>query len=324
MAGERKIYGDYVNTNSAYLKSQKVGKGYATTELPTPENMDKWLRSLTDFETVCFAFSEIFGKAIYDGMGLVAEKFIAHELRPFLEQQNIASEDTFLDDSIGVRRYTDFLHEKNPDLSRNSDSILKKAVPDILIHSNKLKEFYEIKPDSADGRSAGREKLRDLIDIYSNPRCNLPYQEGRKFIPPDHIELGVAIIEVDGFAFPVKIALGLRKSGALILYELCIGTNWKLVLFAEAVETLLYGVYKVLKGMLTKSKEFFDKLRDEIEKEKEAELPVAAYGALTIVLGAILLAATSEVSIPVILFGEAFETLSAVASTALLKKTMGQ
>lgn len=320
MADEKKIYGDYVNTPSPYAKSKEQGKGYATTKVPDFKDVEKWLRSLTDFETICFAFSQIFGKAIYEGMGLVAEKYIAHELRPFLEEQNIAKEDAFLDDSMGTTDYTNFLHLKNPDLSRNSDEILKTAVPDILIHNVNLKEFYEIKPDSNDGRSAGREKLKKLNSNYSNPRCNLPYKEGKKFVPPDHIDMGVAVVVVDGVPYPIRLALGLRKEGALIFYELCIGTNWKVVMLAKALEALLFSIFKLLKAMLTKSKEFLKKLKDSIEKEKEAEVPAAAYAGVGLFLGAIVLVVTSEVTIPALLIYEVVEFFTAGVTAEFVRR----
>lgn len=245
---------------------------------------------------LCFAPSELFGEDIAKGFGIVAEPFISYKLTPFLERYGVAPFDLYQDYSFAGsidKTYVGFLRIKNPSLSpdvinRLSTTPLKR--PDILIDNSKLKEYYEIKPDSSSGRSAGRSKLNEIEDYYR--RYSLPYSRGSLFKPPSDILIGRTTISAAGTRVPVEISFDLRLENGLILYKLCIKTKWRLVLALELVYELLRAIINLMRDAISGLSEFVKKIKNAI-----AENPLETLGvvAVAIVVVAILIIGFPEV-----------------------------
>lgn len=256
--------------------------------------------------TACFAASEIFGKYIYDVLGGILESYVAFELTPFLAKNRVAPNDLYIDPSYEGVTYLGFLKPRNPKLPNTlaDDKILGEARPDILIHTRLIKEFYEIKPNSNSGRAAGKRKVQDLNRIYST--YNLPYSEGSSFIPPDHIEIGSTSIVVSGKTIPVEVSFGLLKTGALILYDVCITTNWKdiLVVEVEGMYLLLKALLELLQAAFARAQVFIEKTREAIA---ESTTEIVVIGGIALLL---LLVLTSEVTIPATLITAILEFFS--------------
>jgi hypothetical protein len=89
-------------------------------------------------------------------------------------------------------------------------------VPDLLVHTPLERAFYEIKPNSPSGRSAGIEKVGILQAVY--PFYQLPYVGGTLFQPRDQV---VAQL---GTTFRATFRASLAAPG-LILYQICLDTR---------------------------------------------------------------------------------------------------
>lgn len=99
-------------------------------------------------------------------------------------------------------------------------------VPDFLVHKATEKAFYEIKPDSVTGRSAGINKVGKLQAVY--PFYRLPYRPGTIFVPRDH--------RVAFFGTALRVFLRVRRTApGLIVYKLCLESEGVLELATLAV-----------------------------------------------------------------------------------------
>lgn len=89
--------------------------------------------------------------------------------------------------------------------------------PDIVRHTDAIRQYYEIKPQSVSGRKQGRDKLKALNKFYK--RFNLPYTPGTFYSPPKSIWMGTARFE----GLDIKLSLELFEIQAgLITYHFCI------------------------------------------------------------------------------------------------------
>lgn len=86
-------------------------------------------------------------------------------------------------------------------------------VPDFLVHLAAEKAFYEVKPDSPSGRTAGVDKVGKLKAVYRY--YTLPYRAGTAFNPRDH--------RVAFFGQALEVTLRVtRAAPGLIVYKLCL------------------------------------------------------------------------------------------------------
>ena len=246
-------------------------------------------------------------------------------LFPSLLKYKVSPQWDLFTDAFGVTVYKSFLKIHNPHLIAKSETGLTKAVPDILIHNNNIKEFYEIKPNSIAGRSAGKEKITKLLSIYKD--FNLPYIEGEKFIPPDELKLGTINIVISGAKVPVHVSIGLKKHGALIYYSLCIETDIEKVYLTKAEKQLLEAIFKMIRKFFQEALETIKTMKlfghalivlfeiwlqsylDELKKISGTEASAAILF--------ILFLATAEFTVPLALLEAAEVYLSAALKSVL-------
>jgi hypothetical protein len=141
-------------------------------------------------------------------------------------------------DGSGTNAYFEvFLGGNNPTFRPRVERVKKEyadggiQVPDIISHKPDRKEYYEIKPDSAWGKDAGKAKLDNLKRFYSEN--GLPYKPGKEygqFIPRD----GEAIDEKVGGGVFKQIVKRFHEHLEKVMGELkndCLPTiklRWKL------------------------------------------------------------------------------------------------
>ena len=239
---------------------------------------------------LCFAPSELFGTEIAQGFGIVAEAFISFNLTPYLIKYGVAPFDLYQDYSYAGsidKNYIGFLRLKNPNLSARVIQRLLNTPherPDILIDNKKLKEYYEIKPDSQTGRSAGRKKMRSIADYYY--KYSLPYSVGRYFNPPSELLIGRTVIYSGKTQIPVEVSFGLRLDNGLILYDLCIKTKWHLILelVHELLLKLLRAIIDLIRQAIASMRDFINKVINWIEENPWEALGMAGIAILTIII----------------------------------------
>jgi hypothetical protein len=185
--------------------------------------------------TRCFAPSFGVSPQTASLFGLVAEATVAFY---YLRERGkifffpMSSEDygDFTAGWSNVTLYTTFLKDRNPRLSVSQlldmrrklggdDSGSLFRVPDIVTDTGAVREFYEIKPNSFSGVTAGDEKIAN-IDAF-NTYFHLTYLPGTKWKPDRRILLYDGVIET--VELQVKIFFHFcRVQPGLIAYELCI------------------------------------------------------------------------------------------------------
>ena len=163
--------------------------------------------------------------------------------------------DHYFDNPI-TASYIAFLASHNPHL-RTRRNLAALAIlanmpgggisrPDILTDSGGLKEYYEIKPDSAAGSAAGAAKLIAIIGFMGI--FTLPYAPGITFTPTPSIPLGSGTIPTVGGPVPFSATLGVARTKAgLIQYKGCVETD-----FVKVGVTVLVIIAIVIIIILTK------------------------------------------------------------------------
>jgi len=129
---------------------------------------------------------------------------------------------TYFDDrKKGAYPYIDFLVMHNNLSAKEKEELRKQSQmefkrPDVLTHLPGLEEFYEVKPNSDDGKRDGREKILWLLNFYLG--WSLPYELGTQYMPPKYILLS------SGKLGPARLELYLRVqrlSDGFIAYDIC-------------------------------------------------------------------------------------------------------
>ena len=217
---------------------------------------------------VCVAPSELFGPSIAQGFGYFAEAAITYILRPHIYKQGISELQLYTDYSFAGSEdpnYTLFLKTFNEGLAQSFTTANTKR-PDILIHNNVVKEYYEVKPNSRAGKAAGRAKLREIEAFYL--ANNLPYSRGKiKFL--EDYNLGSFVFNHKGMKIPVELKLHFTFESGLILYELCVSTKWKLVVELNIIEILAREIFKYLAELFRSFQEVVDELIEFALDHKE-------------------------------------------------------
>jgi hypothetical protein len=109
-------------------------------------------------------------------------------------------------------RFTSLTPDRLVQLS--DDKLLK--IPDLATDVPSQREFYEVKPGSSSGISAGRRKIANIQGFYS--RFSVPLVAGVQWSPDFRFRLfqgGLLGLEVDVFLH------FWRPEAALVLYEVC-------------------------------------------------------------------------------------------------------
>jgi Domain of unknown function (DUF4157) len=126
--------------------------------------------------------------------------------------------------------YGGFIASHNPGLSSWKVFFLSYTPvkrPDFMIHRPGLTEFDELKPDSIPGVVEGMAKIYEIAGYMK--ALKLPYKFGTAYIP-------TPMIPLFSFTFmgtPVNVSMKFtRKRSGLIVYEICIETDWAKVALA--------------------------------------------------------------------------------------------
>jgi len=196
--------------------------------------------------TLCVPPGVLGGPIGYLLWSAVSEHYIQKD---FVMKQNPQPQDVYYDDGWAGPidlRYVQFLSDKNPGLSAVLQGFLLTTSvrrPDIILDDGVRKELEEIKPDSLPGRADGRLKLRQ-IDFYMWV-LGLPYVRGHTYIPTTTIPL----ISKKYLGIPVDLSLTVRRLiPGLIVYRICIRTDWaKVVLGAALIAWIIAVIRELLK-----------------------------------------------------------------------------
>ena len=191
----------------------------------------------------CIAPSAVVSPGAAAAFGLVAEAVIASRYLAHVGRASFfpASTKDFQDISIGFGNTTLFIAflKANNKLSVTQLTSLSAAglvsIPDLMTHDPpRSREFYEIKPNSVDGRVAGQAKVASLSALFSF--LGLGYRPGTRWKPTERIVLW------SGFIVGARIEAILSFFSSptvdgLILYELCIEGE-----LAKALERIALSV----------------------------------------------------------------------------------
>lgn len=167
----------------------------------------------------CFAPSEVPGVSAQDAatFGAVAEDLIYVD---FHARYSGGPWELFRD-ANNPSSYLAFLAYNNPsfdkqqqlDYFRRLQEERLMRVPDFLVHRSAERSFYEVKPDSISGRSAGVEKVGTLLAVYKH--YNLPYIAGRIYEPRDTALATLGSV--------LRVILRVRRfADGLLVYRICL------------------------------------------------------------------------------------------------------
>jgi hypothetical protein len=154
--------------------------------------------------------------------GSIAKGYLAHVGRPAFYPALPAKD--FFDISVGfgnLTLYAAFLNLHHPALGTSRLSKLASErqvkIPDLLTYDPpKSTEFYEIKPNSPDGRAAGRKKVPHVHALYQS--FGLPYVPGMQWNPDNKMELfSGSLFGIEVFVYFHYFSL----QPGLIVYEVC-------------------------------------------------------------------------------------------------------
>jgi hypothetical protein len=143
--------------------------------------------------------------------------------------------------------YAAFIISHNPSLGAVKKvflSVTPLKRPDYMVHRTGLTEFDELKPDSIPGVIEGMEKIYEIAGYMS--LLGLPYTFGVTYTPTPMIPL---------FSFslggmPVNVSMKFtRKRSGLIVYEICIETDWSKVAKAALIALIVILLILILKGL---------------------------------------------------------------------------
>jgi hypothetical protein len=211
----------------------------STMRQPTISRMGvQALQRSMEFEE-CVAPSEVVGTDKARQFGDVAETMVEAD---YCAKTGCNGADEYFDvRGKSPRAYIAFLVKKNygtvPDdkLVSIPDWLSR---PDILAHKPAAKEFYEIKPGSAAGESAGKTKIKTIETYMAS--AGLPYVSGVAY-NPTAIPLGTipsAGMDFEGF---LKVW---RSAPGLLLYKLCVkyslDINWEKI--GDVIGKIVLGV----------------------------------------------------------------------------------
>ncbi len=203
----------------------------------------------------CLAPSELIDPIGAKAFGLVAETFIGKRYLQFTGRQNFfpANPSDFQDISVGfgnVTLFISFIKSHHPNLSLPAIIALTATaglvrVPDLMTDDATRDVYYEIKPNSIDGRTAGRAKIAALDALFD--RFDLPYRGGSSWSPDEKVKV------FSGMMFGRNIEGSFhffRRTPGLILYEICIEGDLLELAFEVIVAIALAIIAIILAGKI--------------------------------------------------------------------------
>lgn len=201
----------------------------------------------------CFAPSEIVQTPVASAFGAIAESVIAGDYLLDVGRRSFfpISDKDFQDIGIGFGNtilYIAFLVAHHPGLSPSQLAALSAAglvsIPDLMTSDAPTRtEFYEIKPNSITGRTAGAVKIAAIGALMTSQA--LPYAPGTQYTPNKRIRIFAgsplgARIEVF-FHFQ-------RISPALIVYDICVEGELEKLGFTVLVAILAAIILRIILG----------------------------------------------------------------------------
>ena len=175
----------------------------------------------------CLAPSEFLKSAMTVAIGAAAETFIEADYLQNVRRTSYFPRSTidFADFSHGFGNtvlYIAFLKTNNPGLSVSQLAAISGAgdlkIPDIMTHDlARRTEFYEIKPNSVDGRFAGPTKIALIGAALASQ--GLPHRAGIQYTPNKRIRFfkGAPLGHSMEIFFHFE-----RTAPGLIVYEFCV------------------------------------------------------------------------------------------------------
>ena len=175
--------------------------------------------------------------------------------------------DVFLDNPLGQVAYVAFLAAHHPSLNMAllaaqiglSGGVLVPDILDTRLAAGGMPEFYDVKPDSPDGRAAGRGKLA-AIDAFMSFN-KLPYSRGSSYTPAASIPIplpgpaftaalttllgpaGASVaIPILACGMPVVTLAPKRIANGLIAYQICVEADLDCNLKVVALEVLIAAI----------------------------------------------------------------------------------
>lgn len=210
----------------------------------------------------CFAPSEVVDTLVSSPFGTVAETVVEDDYMTQMGGTRFG--DVFLDNPLGPMSYVAFLKRHHPSLNEwsltaqmgLSGGVLVPDILDTRSISREVPEFYDVKPNSVDGRAAGRGKLA-AIDAFMSFN-SLPYERGDSYTPTGSISLpmtsaafSAAIVALGGAAvLPMILACGLptvslevtRPRRGLLLYRVCVQADFGCYVRVLALQVILAAI----------------------------------------------------------------------------------
>lgn len=268
---------------------------------------------------VCFTLREIFDSIpLAQCCGYIAEVIISYKLTEYYAENKIAPIDIYNDHSFAGsldKSYIGFLKSKNSRLSAEAISELTGSNlkrPDILIDNGVIKIFYEIKPASDSGLRDGKKKLKNIEEYFN--KYNLDYKRGNK-LKIREFELGKFSVLIDEKIIPIKISFNLESESGLILYKLCIETNWKFIISRKKTDLLVKAIYDYFVDAIQGAKELKEKLTEQIKESPITEISGVGIIFIASILAAIYISAASTALIAAIV-------ISSVSLELFIKKEL--
>jgi len=191
-----------------------------------------------------FPLSSVFGSMLASAFGIIAHKLIALD---YLANMAALPTDVYFDDSFAGPidpKYGDFIIAKNPGMGFFERGFIRSALkrPDMLIDDGARHEYEEVKPASAYGITGGIADLT-IINFYMTNILSLPYRFGTSYTPSSRIFIGSTTFA----GLPFEFSLGVQRfRSGLIVYQICIRTDWLLAtayLAAVALLALLIALF---------------------------------------------------------------------------------
>jgi len=175
----------------------------------------------------CIAPSEFLTPALTVQIGLAAETIIELDYLKDVKRASFfpVSKKDFADFSHGFgnsQLYIAFLWANHPSLKIEDLIVLSLGgdlkIPDIMTNDpGRRTEFYEIKPNSIDGRAAGRVKVANIAAAVAF--TGLPYVPGIQYTPNKKLKFFSGLV----FGRRLEVFFHFQHiSPGLIVYELCV------------------------------------------------------------------------------------------------------
>jgi hypothetical protein len=201
--------------------------------------------------TRCLAPSEILSSQVASAFGAVAESIIDSDYLTMVGRSTVfpVSTKDFIDFTHGFGNTAlviAFLKTNNPRLSVSQLVVISAGgllkIADIITHDPPFRtEFYEIKPNSADGVPAGRIKVATIGALMS--KFSLPYLPGTQYAPNKQLKI------FSGRPLGSRLELFFHFQWiqpGLIVYEICaegdleeLGLKVLVAIIAAAIVALL-------------------------------------------------------------------------------------